>query len=298
MIAVEKIRNPEEVQPPHRVGQELAERERPGLPIPQQSDPRDVLRRVWRITPNMRELCGPDRRMILGGAVQRNPEEQPDEAQRSRDDERPVPSPVQSDPGHDERGHEGADVGAGVEDACGERAFLLGEPLGGDFDRGRKVARLAEPEREPRGDESGDRRRVGESHEREDCGGGRTEDRRFGVRHRGQAPYDQGDGIALFRPQPVDHPAGEQKSDRVGELEREDDIGVVDLAPAELLLECRLQDADDLAIDVVDGRREEEQGADDPAVASNAPGDRRLSGGRRTVRHRAQTLSQIVGLRR
>ena len=160
-----------------------------------------------------------------------------------------------------------------------------------DFDRGRKVARLAEPEREPREDESGHRRRVGEPDEREDRRGGRTEDRRFGVRHRGQAPHDERDGEALLRPEPVDHPAGEQKPDRVGELEREDDVGVVDLAPAELLLERGLEDADDLPVDVVDRRREEEQRADDPAVASDGPGDGRGRGvAERAVRHRAQTL--------
>ena len=49
----------------------------------------------------------------------------------------------------------------GVEDAGGERPLLLREPLGDDLDRGRKVARLAEPEREPREDESGHRGRVG-----------------------------------------------------------------------------------------------------------------------------------------
>ena len=32
----------------------------------------------------------------------------------------------------------------------------------------------------------------------------------------------------------IDDPAGEQEADRVGELEREDDVAVVDLAPAEL----------------------------------------------------------------
>src|SRR5690606_31986912 len=39
-----------------------------------------------------------------------------------------------------------------------------------------------------------------------------------------------------------------------------------DLAPAELVLQCRLQDADDLAVDVVDCGCEEQQRADDPAV--------------------------------
>ena len=76
-------------------------------------------------------------------------------------------------------------------------------------------------------------------------------------------------------------PAGEQQADRVGELEREDDVGVVDLGPAELLLQRRLEDADDLAIDVVDRRGEEQQRADDPAdvaAAARAPRHRRRRG--------------------
>ena len=66
--------------------------------------------------------------------------------------------------------------------------------------------------------------------------------------------------------------AGEQKADRVRHLEREDDVAVVDLGPAELRLQRRLQDADHLAIDVVDRRGEEEQAADRPAEISDAPG--------------------------
>ena len=77
----------------------------------------------------------------------------------------------------------------------------------------------------------------------------------------------------------IDRP-GEQQADGVGELEREHDVRVVDLGPAELLLQCRLEDADDLAIDVVDSRREEEQRADDPAdVPSGLRRWRRRRGG-------------------
>ena len=65
VVAVEKIRNPEEVEPPDRVGQELAERERPGLPVLQQPDPRDVRRRVGRIAADVRQLGSADRRVVL-----------------------------------------------------------------------------------------------------------------------------------------------------------------------------------------------------------------------------------------
>jgi hypothetical protein len=48
-------------------------------------------------------------------------------------------------------------------------------------------------------------------------------------------------------------------------LEGRDDIAVFDLAPADDLLEVRGEDAEDLAVDVVDGRRGEKKGADRPA---------------------------------
>ena len=96
----------------------------------------------------------------------------------------------------------------------------------------------------------------------------------FGVRHRRNAPDNERDDEALLRPQPIDHPAGKEKGDGVRELEREDDVGVIDLGPAELLLKGRLQDADDLAIDVVDRRGKEQQRADDPAEPPDRSGHR------------------------
>ena len=68
-----------------------------------------------------------------------------------------------------------------------------------------------------------------------------------------------------------------QQPDGVGELEGKDDVGVVDLAPAELRLEGRLEDAEHLPIDVVDRRREEQQAADDPAEVADADARREPS---------------------
>ena len=155
---------------------------------------------------------------------------------------------------------------------------------------GREIPRLAEPQRQPREDEPRDRRRVGQADRGEHRRRGGTEHRRLGMRDRGDAPDDQRDDVAFLGAEPVDHPAGEEKGDGVGELEREDDVGVVDLAPAELALQRRLQDPDDLPVDVVDRRREEQQRADHPAVPSDRPGNRRRSSGRRAHLHAALTL--------
>ena len=120
------------------------------------------------------------------------------------------------------------------------------------------------------------------------------------MRHRRQAPDDDRDGEPEPRAEPIHHPAGDQEPDRVGELEREDDVGVVDLAPAELRLQRRLEDADDLPVDVVDRRGKEQQRADDPAVASDRGRDARVAAtARRAVRHLVGLrLAQMVGLRR
>ena len=98
----------------------------------------------------------------------------------------------------------------------------------------------------------------------------RTVRRRFGVRHRRDAPHRHRDRESNARADAVDEAAREQQADRVGELEAEDDVGVVNLAPAEFLLQRRLEQADHLAIDVVDRRRQEQQQADHPPIPSRS----------------------------
>ena len=66
--------------------------------------------------------------------------------------------------------------------------------------------------------------------------------------------------------------AGEQEADRIRQLERKHDVAVIDLAPAELRLQCRLENPDHLAIDVVDRRGEKQQAADHPPERADAPG--------------------------
>ncbi len=72
---------------------------------------------------------------------------------------------------------------------------------------------------------------------------------------------------APARADPVEQRADHQQADAVAELEGGNDVAVVDLAPAEVLLDHRLEHAQDLAVDVVDGDDEEQQCADRPAVA-------------------------------
>ena len=88
------------------------------------------------------------------------------------------------------------------------------------------------------------------------------------MRHGSEAPEQHGHGIAPARPQAIDQIAHGKHADRIGELEREHDVAVINFIPAEIMLKRRLQDAKHLAIHVVLGRPEEQQSANEPAEAA------------------------------
>src|SRR6185437_2687215 len=113
------------------------------------------------------------------------------------------------------------------------------------------------------------------------------------MRHRRQAPEPYRQGKADADADHVDESAGKQISKRVSEREGGDDVGVIDLVPAEGLLEVALDVADDSTIDVAEGGGEEEQHADPPAEAQA----RRALGGvieRFEFRLRHQTIPSTV----
>jgi len=76
---------------------------------------------------------------------------------------------------------------------------------------------------------------------------------------------NDGDGEPEAGAEAVHHPARGEQADRVRDLKGEDDVGVVHFAPAELQLQRGFEEADHLAIDVVERGGQEEQAADDPA---------------------------------
>ena len=185
---------------------------------------------------------------------------------RAGDHKRPVPPVAHRDPRHDKRRHDRPDVGAGVEDPGRQRALPPREPLGDALDGRGKVAPFAEPQRKTRRHEAGHRRRRDKPHGRKQAGSHGTKRGGFRACHRRQAPDDERDGVAGLGPDLVHQAAGQHQANRVRALEREDDVAVVDLVPAELALERGLEDPDDPSVDVVDRGCEEEQRADDPAV--------------------------------
>ena len=251
VVPEEEIGHPEQIQPPNRIGHELADREGPGLTMPQQpcpGNPRDVLR---RIAADVGELRLGQRGMVFGPAIERDPERQPHEADGAGENERPAPAVEQRDRRHHERRDDGADVGAGVEDASGQRALPPRKPLRGRLDRRREIARFAEAE-----PEAG----HAEAHHRA----------RKRVRHRRDTPEDECERVAHFRPDPVDDRAHQQQANRVRQLKREDDVRVVDFVPAQIVLKRRFQNADHLPVDVVDRGGEEQQRANHPAETPDA----------------------------
>src|SRR5205085_6982727 len=155
------------------------------------------------------------------------------------------------DPWDRERRHDRSHITPRIENSGGERAFFSRMPFGYRLDRRRKIPRLTEAQREPHGTEAQHR-----THER--------------VRHRRDAPHDNGERKPFPDSEAIDDPAHHQKADRVRNLEREYDVAVIDLAPMELLLESRLQNTDDLPVDVVDRCCKKQEPANDPSIMTGS----------------------------
>ena len=83
--------------------------------------------------------------------------------------------------------------------------------------------------------------------------------------HGSQAPEDHGQRIAQPRSQPIDHPAHHHHAHRVSRLKGKHQIAEVDLVPSQIVLQGGLENSQDLAVHVVFGDSEQQEGADDPA---------------------------------
>src|SRR6267154_1481928 len=144
MLALEEIGNPEEVEPPDGIGEKFADDEGVGLAVREERGPFDFADGFGWIAPDVVELgCG-YARMFVGFAVEEEPEDEPDKSERAGEKKSGAPAPTRSHPGRDERSDDGADAGAGVEDAGGEGALLFGEPFGDAFGAGGEDAGFAE----------------------------------------------------------------------------------------------------------------------------------------------------------
>src|SRR6266508_578421 len=97
---------------------------------------------------------------------------------------------------------------------------------------------------------------------------------------RGEAPHDNRRGEAATHADAVEPATRDQEAERVHQRERVDHGRVLRLGPVELELQRRREDAEDLAVHVVDGGDREQEGADGPSIRGSGTGDWRL-----VVRH-------------
>ena len=250
-----EARDPEEVEPPDGVGHERAGEVGPGRALfdyPEEGDFYFVFD-AGAVGFNEGSFGGGKGLVFFRAAVPGEPDDQPDEIEAGGGDERHSPTKVGGDEGHHEGCDESSEVGAAIEDSGGKGSFFAGEPVGGGFEGGGEVGGLAEPEAEA--DYLELKRGSGE-----------------GVEHGSNAPDDDGQGVAEAGAEVVDQAARDGHHQRVGDLEGGDDGPVVVLIPAEFLFEGGLEDAKNLAVQIVYGGGEEEQAAHGPAdfLAENA----------------------------
>src|SRR5258708_30432757 len=173
MLALQKVGHPEEIEPPDGIGEKFADDERIGLAVREQSGPLDFPDGFGRIRADVIELGSGYSRMLVRFAIQQKQEYEPDKSERASKKKGGAPAPERSHPWRKERSNDGADAGAGVEDAGGQGALLFGEPFGNAFDAGGEDASFAETYRE--------------------TGGRKTDERApSGARHRGEAPERHG----------------------------------------------------------------------------------------------------------
>ncbi|MNL47236.1 hypothetical protein D3C87_1700100 [compost metagenome] len=83
---------------------------------------------------------------------------------------------------------------------------------------------------------------------------------------RREAPDRDAQAIAELGAQPIDQFAEDQQAARVACLKYDDQVAVVRFAPVKLLLQQWLEQAEHLAVEVVDGGGKKQQRTDLPAV--------------------------------
>ena len=83
--------------------------------------------------------------------------------------------------------------------------------------------------------------------------------------HGRQAPEDHGQRVSQPRTQPINDPADHQHADRIETLEGKNQVAEVDVVPSQIMLQCALENSQDLAVHVVFCGSEKQEGTDDPA---------------------------------
>src|SRR5262249_7919131 len=132
------------------------------------------------------------------------------------------PSELDGYPRNKERGENGADVCAGVEDACSQRALTLREPFSDCLDGSWKVPGFSDTEEKPREPEL--KRGIGER-----------------VPHSRETPHAHNEDVADARADFVNQTSGDQQADCIRGLECVDNVTVVDFSKADRVLKGGLE---------------------------------------------------------
>src|SRR5580698_11505354 len=88
-------------------------------------------------------------------AVFRVPEKYPQRTEEPGDEKGRMPAVMNRHPGYKKRGGNDSNIGSGVENARGQRAFALWKPLSRRLDGSREVARFSQAEKSTRNAEFG-----------------------------------------------------------------------------------------------------------------------------------------------
>src|SRR5438309_6561606 len=137
--------------------------------------------------------------MLKERPVDRKPGGEPDEAERSYDEEGDSPAEERIEEAADEKRRDhGAHGGSSIEDGHSDGSLFLGKPFGDNFCCAWPVACFAKAQEEGAGSKAGE--------------GGDG-----GVRHRSGAPDDDGDGEAQACAVTIIEPAGDALTHGIGE---------------------------------------------------------------------------------
>ena len=134
LLALEVVRQPDQVEPPDRVGEELGHHVGPGLTLAEQAEPGHLAIRSDLLVVELR-----------GFLEERDPEEDPYDAEQAGDDEGGAPAVVEGHQRDDRGSDEGADVRAGIEERVGEGPLGAREPLRDGLDGRGEITPFTDP---------------------------------------------------------------------------------------------------------------------------------------------------------
>src|SRR5262249_31524381 len=146
---IQKVRQPEKVNPPDRIGHELTEGEGPRLSVRYKFLPRNPSVRFDRVALDVSQLGGRHMRMLFRPPIKHKPTHKPQEPDRHGEHKRPLPSPSYCNKRHKRWRSDNPHIGAGIEQARCQGALLFWEPFGDRLDRRGEVSGFSQAQHEP-----------------------------------------------------------------------------------------------------------------------------------------------------